>query len=197
VINVLGKIDPQSVTLASEDLVASAKLKLQEDDLPFDQAVLEFAANLRYRGQEHSIPVPLKNLLDLCHLSEEVRHAFNTLHDQRYGHAATGEIIEIVNMRLTVTVPRDDELAQQYLGAAWVSEGDNTVQTRDVIFEDAQHPVKAQIFWRPSLPVGFTLVGPAVIEEPNSTTVIFPGDRVVVSPQGHLIVDVLLNAYSE
>ena len=197
VINVLGKIDPASVTLASEDLVASAKFKLQEDDLPFDQAVLEFAANLRYRGQEHSIPVPLKNLLDLCNHSEEVRHAFNTLHDQRYGHAATGEIIEIVNMRLTVTVPRDDVLAQQYLGAAWVSEGDNTVQKRDVIFEDAQQAVKAQIFWRPSLPAGFTLEGPAVIEEPNSTTVIFPGDKVLVSPQGHLIVDVLLNAYSE
>ena len=66
-----------------------------------------------------------------------------------------------------------------------------------MIFEDAQQAVKAQIFWRPSLPAGFTLVGPAVIEEPNSTTVIFPGDKVLVSPQGHLIVDVLLNAYSE
>ncbi len=197
VISVLGKIDPASVTSATEELLASARVKLEEDELAFDAAEFEFAANLRYRGQEHSIPVPLKGLMDLCDDSEQVRQAFNTLHDQRYGHAATGEIIEIVNMRLTVTVPRDDALAQQYLGSAWVSEGENTVQTREVIFDDAEHPVSAKIYWRPSLPAGFTLVGPAVIEEPNSTTVIFPGDQVVVSPQGHLIVSVHLSPYAE
>jgi N-methylhydantoinase A len=160
--------------------------------LPLDGATFEFAANLRYRGQEHSIPVPLKHLMDLIEHSEAAREAFNTLHDQRYGHAATGEIVEIVNMRLTVTVPRDDALAQQYLGSAWVSGGENTEHTREVIFEEAAKPLVAKIYWRPSLPVGFTLEGPAVIEEPNSTTVIFPSDRVVVTPEGHLLVDVHL-----
>ena len=197
VINTLGKIDRSSAISASNDLIANAKQKLDEDGMEFKNAVLEFAANLRYRGQEHSIPVPLKQLTDLCDQSEIVRNAFNTLHDQRYGHAASGEIIEIVNMRLTVTVPREDMLAQRYLGSVWTPECENKINTREVYFDDTGKAEIAKIYWRPSLPVGFELTGPAIIEEPNSTTVVFPGDKVTVTPQGHLIIDILLNQISE
>ena len=159
-------------------MIANAKQKLDEDGMEFKNAVLEFAANLRYRGQEHSIPVPLKQLTDLCDQSEIVRNAFNTLHDQRYGHAASGEIIEIVNMRLTVTVPREDMLAQRYLGSVWTPECENKINTREVYFDDTGKAEIAKIYWRPSLPVGFELTGPAIIEEPNSTTVVFPGEDI-------------------
>lgn len=47
----------------------------------------------------------------------------------------------------------------------------------------------ARILWRPALPAGFTFEGPAVVEEPNSTILIHPGDRVQVTEAGHLIVD--------
>jgi N-methylhydantoinase A len=33
------------------------------------------------------------------------------------------------------------------------------------------------------------VIGPAVIEEPNSTILIHPRDRVTVTPAGHLIID--------
>jgi N-methylhydantoinase A len=36
---------------------------------------------------------------------------------------------------------------------------------------------------------GDVVVGPAVIEEPNSTVLIHPRDRATVTPAGHLIID--------
>ena len=37
---------------------------------------------------------------------------------------------------------------------------------------------------------GFEVTGPAVIEEPNSTTLVFPGDRARISAHGHIIIDI-------
>jgi N-methylhydantoinase A/oxoprolinase/acetone carboxylase beta subunit len=35
---------------------------------------------------------------------------------------------------------------------------------------------------------GDTLMGPAIIEEREATTVLLPGDVVAVSPRGHLVI---------
>ena len=40
------------------------------------------------------------------------------------------------------------------------------------------------IFARGALPAGFSLAGPAVIEEFGSTTVVFPGQHLAVDPHG-------------
>jgi N-methylhydantoinase A len=53
-------------------------------------------------------------------------------------------------------------------------------------------PVRTRIVWRPSLPAGARSKGPAVIEEPNATTFIHPGDVATMSDAGHLIIDVKL-----
>ena len=37
---------------------------------------------------------------------------------------------------------------------------------------------------------GERVPGPALIEEPDSTTVVLPGDTAFVSPRGHLLIDV-------
>ena len=44
------------------------------------------------------------------------------------------------------------------------------------------------IYDRARLPPGFTLAGPAVIEEFGSTTVLFPGHKLEVDPHGILVV---------
>ena len=50
------------------------------------------------------------------------------------------------------------------------------------MFDDAARPVETRILWRPHLAAGTEIVGPAVIEEPNSTILIAPGDRAVIDP---------------
>ncbi len=187
---VLGQLQAPWVQSAFGELVASAHSQLAKDALDPGLAELTYAADLRYRGQEHSIPVPLSQPLDLIHQLEAVREAFNSLHDSRYGHAALGEMIEVVNLRLTSSVPRNDHAAQGFLAAPWEAQAPAPETWRDVIYDDPSKPVPARILWRPSLPPGFEVTGPVVIEEPNSTTLVFPGDRARVSAHGHIIIDI-------
>ena len=63
----------------------------------------------------------------------------------------------------------------------------------EVIYTDAGKPLRTRIVWRPSLAVGARVEGPAVIEEPNATTLIHPGDVATVSDAGHLVIDVKLS----
>ena len=92
-------------------------------------------------------------------------------------------------MRLVVTAVRADTLAETWLTASWHAEDAQDERRRDVIFADPAKPVLARVLWRPSLSTGFTFEGPAVIEEPNSTILIHPGDQVTVDPSGHLVVE--------
>jgi N-methylhydantoinase A len=44
------------------------------------------------------------------------------------------------------------------------------------------------VFARTSLPAGFKLTGPTIVEEFGSTTVVFPGQELTVDPHGILII---------
>lgn len=188
----LGKLDQQAVQAAFEELTNAAKHQLEEDDLSDREARLDFAVDLRYRGQEHSITVPLAGPDALSHTNSEMRARFDELHEQRYGHSADGEIIEVVNLRLTATVVRGDQNADDFISAPFTVREQQAEQQREVYFDDSATPLRARILWRPSLEPGFTVEGPAVIEEPHSTTVIFPGDVARITEHGHMVVTIKL-----
>ena len=50
-------------------------------------------------------------------------------------------------------------------------------------------PVEAQVSWRPALPVGAEVVGPAIIAEGESTTYLAAGERAAVHETGALRID--------
>jgi N-methylhydantoinase A len=184
----LGEIAPAEAEKAFAELRASGEDALLRDGFVVSQGTFAFAADLRYRGQEHTIPIAVgapSHLVD--DIASTVRE-FNRQHDNRYGHAAPDQQIEIVNLRLVVTVPRADDGIERLLSEPWVALERADEGRRAVVFDDPSQPLEARILWRPALPAGTEVVGPAVIEEPNSTILIPPGDRAVVDPSGHLII---------
>jgi len=96
--------------------------------------------------------------------------------------------MEIVSLRLVVTAASADPLAELWLSQPWRSEGSIDESTRNVVFDDPQRPMKTRILWRPSLSSGTIIEGPAVIEEPNATTLVHPGDVAAVTEAGHLVI---------
>ena len=168
--------------------------QVARDGIAPESAAFQYLADLRYVGQEHTIAIPLRDPGALNGEFAPLRAAFDAEHDQRYGQAAPDERLEIVNVRLVVTAARPDTLAERWLSERWMPEAPVTDQWRDVIFADPARPVRTRIVWRPSLAAGSRIEGPAVIEEPNATTLIHPGDVATVSEAGHLVIDVALDS---
>ena len=151
-------------------------------------ASFAFAADLRYRGQEHTIPIPVERPEDLAGDTAATRKAFDAQHDRRYGHAAPDQSIEIVNLRLVVTVPRQDDAIGAWLATPWVASGTGVAGRRAVVCDDPAHPLEAGIFWRDELAAGTHIRGPAVIEEANSTTFVPEGADAAIDAFGNIII---------
>ena len=188
----LAQLQGEQVQNGFDELAHAARKQLEEDELNPVSAEWVYAADLRYRGQEHSITVGLQSPLDLVNAVPQVRQAFDQLHDQRYGHAAAQERVEVASLRLTVSLARTGDSMEAFIAEPFVPEAAQPEQVRPVIFDDPAHPLPARIVWRASLPPGTRVVGPAVIEESNSTTLLYPGDVMQVTEHGHLVIQINL-----
>ena len=89
---------------ASVRTVDAGAAALQRDGL--SGGTFNFAADLRYRGQEHTIPVAVAGPDDLFGAATGTRQRFNVHHDSRYGHAAGHSCIAVVgpNGERSITV---------------------------------------------------------------------------------------------
>lgn len=187
----LTHVDEAAADAVMKELRTLGDRQLDAEGMNPAQASFGFAADLRYVGQEHSLPVPLDSAADLANGgSQSLKSAFDELHHYRYGHAAPDERIQVAKIRLAITVMRDGDAAMDWLSRPYVPEDVRPDREREVYFENIEEPLNARIVWRPGLAPGTEIAGPAVIEEPNSTTLLFLGDRARIDEHGHLVVSV-------
>jgi N-methylhydantoinase A len=184
----LGALDAAEVEQVFGELAESGRAALARDGVAEAAAQFVFQADLRYVGQEHAIAIPVADPALLTSGTETLHDLFHAEHLQRYGQSAPEESMEIVNLRLVVSAARADSVAEQWLAEPWVAEAPVPDQERDVVFDDPEHPLRTRIVWRPSLSSGDIVTGPAVIEEPNTTILLHPGDVASVTDTGHLII---------
>jgi N-methylhydantoinase A len=142
-------------------------------------------ADMRYAGQEHTVNVPIPGGDPTEETRSELERRFHELHEQLYTFRL-GSPTEFVNFRLTgFGAVRKPELARIS------TNGDASVAlkgTRDVDFDELGRR-EARIYERAQLGAGAGLEGPAVIEEPAASTVVFPGQRLRVDEYGNLIIE--------
>ena len=184
----LGSLQPERVEAVFADLASAGADQITRDKIPAESAGFAYYADLRYVGQEHTIPIPVSNARLLTDDLKVIRDMFHHEHAKRYSQSAPDELMEIVSVRLVVTAARADSLAEHWLSKPWQPEGILEEAAREVVFDDPEKPLKTRILWRPSLPVGFSVEGPAVVEEPNSTTLVHPGDVATVTEAGHITI---------
>jgi N-methylhydantoinase A len=133
----------------------------------------------------------MRVLLDPRHLSiEDFKERLHQECLQRFKIDLSEHAVRLVNLRTSViglVDPMDlkrtianTETAQN-IDAARIGE-------RDVWFDGDWHATP--IYQRQQLPLGAIFEGPAILNQPDSTTVIEPGNRVSVDDFGNLIVTV-------
>jgi N-methylhydantoinase A len=139
---------------------------------------------MRYAGQNYELEIPLPEG-DLDAGWGELLAGFEAEHERQYGFRLDREPVELINLRVTALHPE----APPSLAAPPAHGTAAPVATRAVFFE-AGAPVECPIYRRESLPAGARLTGPAIVEETDSTTLVFPGDLLEVHSGGALVLHI-------
>jgi N-methylhydantoinase A len=187
----LESVDDADVTRLFEQLAEPGYRQLRKDGLGSAQVELVRSIDLRYRGQDHALPVPMTGTALDAQARALLRKEFDALHERHYAHASPGEPVEIVNLRLSMRAVRDRSLVSELLAAPYRATAEKRGEgSRPVVFGNAEKPLASRIVWRPSLEAGDVIAGPAIVEEENSTTLLHPGDVARVNEVGVLMIDI-------
>ena len=167
--------------VAAQAVVAASGLAMTRTDTVFE-------ADMHYAGQTHTVAVPLPLTMHdgTTGVTEAlIRTAFERAYNAQFGRVLPGLGVRLVNVR-TAAIGR-----RPAFDLAALAPGPNTTLahaargTRPVWFGTWQD---ATVHDRLALPVGATIPGPAILEQPDATTVIDPGLIARVDRLGNLVV---------
>ena len=182
----LGDVDPGVLNAGYRALERDGIETLASEGLGEGEAILTRSMDLRYQGQEYTLPVPVSaGTLDAGSI-QGIAEAFHDVHLARYAQSAPGESVELVNLRLCAV----GKIAGAMTAASIERQSPaREIGERRVVFgEDG--PVACPLIERASLGVGDFVEGPALIEEPVSTTVLHIGSIARVGEYDALVIEV-------
>ncbi len=149
---------------------------------------LELFVEARYMAQvwELDTPLPCERFRSAADV-EALIEAFHQVHERVFAVRDEGSQVECINWkgRLTVTLPSPiaaPETVSEHVPAA-------PARTRLAHFGDGQS-VETPIYFGPDLARGSTVAGPAIIEEPTTTVVVYPGMSARLSGAGNYILEI-------
>jgi N-methylhydantoinase A len=140
--------------------------------------MIERSVDLRYSGQNYELQVPWRPT------PEALRSGFENRHRRLYGYA-TGETVECVNLRVVARVP---DVAIQV--PAFEPAGNSGVLGEQPAHFPGIGEVALPRYDRAALAPGRRVVGPALVEDAWSTTLVYPGQHCEADRRGNLLVDI-------
>ena len=152
-----------------------------------DRVTLLRLGKLRYQNQEHSVEVPLPaGTIDAAAVPQIV-DAFHEAYEREYTYRLPAAV-ELVGLHLVASAEAG-KLTPTDRPVTGATPADARKGTRSVNYAlDGVHD--AAIYDGEKLEPGMALTGPAIIEDPGTTVVVHPGDRLTVDRYGNLHLDI-------
>jgi N-methylhydantoinase A len=146
---------------------------------------------IRYRGQTHEVSVPIRSRTRrITDLNMKTALAeFHTIHEQMYAFKQIDYPTEVMNLRLDLIGVRDVWRPQS---EAFREENpaEALKERRPVYFLDAGGFVDCAVYDGNKMQPGYLVAGPAVIEEPATTVVVFPNQEAMVDQYRTYVIEV-------
>jgi len=158
--------------------------RMQADRAAPEQVTIVRSAEMRYVGQSYELEVAIDGPLDATVIGR-LETAFHARHEQVYGHSDPTSEVEVVNLRAVLVSPLPTPGLQPAHGVADVRAAQ--IGLRRAYF-GREGGVETTVYGRDRLPVGGELIGPAIVEQADTTVVIYPGHVGKLDRAGNLII---------
>jgi len=149
-------------------------------------------ADCRYRGQGYELRTPVQSGAIDHALIGDLRRAFDAEHQRVYSHSSPDKDVQIVNIGC-VGIGVIEDIAPQEIAAGEREPVPASVHRRDrIVFEVDNAPARLEAprYRRALLRAGNEIVGPAIIDQMDTTTVLPPGFAAKVDRYGNLVIAV-------
>jgi N-methylhydantoinase A/oxoprolinase/acetone carboxylase beta subunit len=186
----LSRLDAAALQRRFEELEELAARQLAEDGIAPDNVVIQRIAECRYLGQGYELRVDAPPGQIGPEWAEKVRADFHDIHEREYSRRFEDADVEIPNVRVRgigLTPPlRTPEIqhggespdeALRHEGEAWFR------------VEGSLQQMPTRYYERAALKAGNRLVGPAIVTQYDSTTVVPPGVSAHVDRFGNILID--------
>ncbi|WP_003541509.1 hydantoinase/oxoprolinase family protein [Desulfotomaculum nigrificans] len=179
-------VDLNEINQEWQKMEEQALAQYQTEDIAPDKVVFSRFVDMRYLGQEHTVKVPVPNMVWDQAAVQEVIRRFHEVHEHYYTFKLEGAPTEIVNLHLVAfgTVKKPEMYKMENIGG---SAEEALLETRPVLYE-GEGWIDTKVYAREKLAAEVTIEGPAIVEEPSASTVIYPGQSVTVDIYGNLII---------
>jgi N-methylhydantoinase A len=167
---------------------AAARAVVADAGLPVERIDIVFELDMHYVGQTHTVSVPLPVTAGETTGVDEalIRKAFETAYRSSFSRLLPGVPAKIVNVR-TAAIGRRPAFDLGALAPAFGATIDGARRgSRPVWFDGAWHDTA--IYSRLDLPAGADIHGPAVLEQPDATTLIDPDLVGHIDRLGNVVV---------
>jgi N-methylhydantoinase A len=167
-------------------LTGEAGALLAEEGVPPARQRTIRRADLRYAKQGFEITVDFPGGAVTAETMGGLVEEFHRRHEQLYTFSDPEAAVEIVNLRVSA-VGEVEKLSLPRIAATEPGSRPEPARTRQVVFE-GRGLMETLVFDRTALLAGHTLRGPAIVDQLDTTTVIFPGQEARVDPYGNFII---------
>jgi len=179
-------IDVDAMAAVYKELDLRGRETMAREGVPADAVRIERSADLRYLGQSYELNVAFDGDVSADVIPRLV-DAFHAKHKQVYGQHSAEATVEFVNLRTVHAYPLPKpQPVTPANGTTWT---DAQVGTRRAyFFPEFPRGTDVGVYDRTRLPQGEELAGPLIIDQSDTTTVVYPGQSCRVDKFGNIIV---------
>lgn len=162
-----------AVAAALDRLDAAASAALAEQGVALDR--VERRLRVRYAGADTTLTLDAAPFATLA-------QRFAQTHAARFGFVdpATALVIDAAEA---------EAVGETSAAAVRFTAGSGTPVEEAITLRDAQETIPARLFDRAQLPVGWSVMGPAVVVDASGTTFVAPGWRATIDPHANLMLE--------
>ncbi len=177
-------VDPRTLGLRLREAEQRLRHFLADSGLPLRDPSVRHEFDMAYEGQTHTIVVDAPDPENLG--SESIQAAFDRAYVAAYGRTLQDVRTRLLSVR-TIVVGRRSPIDPRAFAPEDGRDAPGRPATRPVY--GAGHWTDTPILARLDLPVGTVVEGPAVLEQPDATTVVEAGFGARVDEFGNLIIE--------
>jgi len=184
------KADPRDIEQVFSKADAMCEQKREGVGISETRMRIHHSAEMRYAHQayELEVPFPEGKVKITKELIEDVTRRFHEIHQSIYQYNYPDKPVEFIAFRTVFSQKPQPMPTFQKL-----SPGNKAAPKgwRQAYFDEHQSYVDTPLYERAALVIGQTIDGPAIVEQQDTTTVIYPNQQAEVDEWGNLILSAI------